>query len=121
MARGFGGTVAVPAWATFMKDATAGAKPDWYDMPADLEKVAICPLSGARATDDCRHSGMLAGIPVATGGIVDANGLSVVEALPAPPPPAKVYEDIFPIGVVPSELCPLHSPVGLPVGATTTS
>ncbi len=121
MARGFGGIVAVPAWATFMKDATAGAKPDWYDMPADLEKVAICPLSGARATDDCRHSGMVAGIPVATGGIVDANGLSFVEALPAPPPPAKVYEDIFPIGVVPPELCPLHSPAGLPVGATTTS
>ena len=49
MREGFGGTVAVPAWARFMTAATKGAKPDWYRMPADVEKVRICRLSGMRA------------------------------------------------------------------------
>ena len=45
MSRGFASTVAVPAWARFMKAATMGARPDWYagagrrgesgDLPAD--------------------------------------------------------------------------------------
>ena len=38
-----------------MKAATAGHDPDWYQMPSDLEKVAICRLSGARATPACRE------------------------------------------------------------------
>ncbi len=56
MNRGFAGVVAVPAWARFMKAATTNDKPDWYAVPADVEKVAICRLSGARATDACRHA-----------------------------------------------------------------
>ena len=55
MSRGFASTVAVPAWARFMKAATTGARPDWYQVPADVEKVAICRLTGARATEGCRH------------------------------------------------------------------
>ena len=55
MSRGFASTVAVPAWARFMKAATMGARPDWYAVPADVEKVAICRLTGARATEGCRH------------------------------------------------------------------
>ena len=55
MRGGFAGVVAVPAWGRFMKAATAGDAADWYEMPADVEKVAICRLSGARATDACRH------------------------------------------------------------------
>ncbi len=55
MSRGFAGVVAVPAWARFMKAATTGARPDWYDVPADVEKVAICRLTGARANDACRQ------------------------------------------------------------------
>jgi len=112
MAAGFAGTVAVPAWTSFMKEATAGARPDWYAMPADVEKVAICPLSGARATEACRHQFqyMPAEIPVATGGVLDANGLPVVPALPVQSPRAEVYEDIFPVGTVPMDPCPLHNP-----------
>ena len=56
MNRGFAGVVAVPAWARFMKAATTGAKPDWYQVPADVERVAICRLTGARAADGCRHA-----------------------------------------------------------------
>jgi 1A family penicillin-binding protein len=109
MSRGFAGTVAVPAWARFMRDATAGAKPDWYSMPAGLEKVAICPLSGARATEACRQAHFTTDVAVGTSGELGEDGIASVAALPAP----EVYEDIFPIGAVPSETCPLH---GRPAG-----
>jgi 1A family penicillin-binding protein len=46
--------IAVPAWARFMKQATDGDRPGWYDMPSDLEKVTICQVSGMRATSACR-------------------------------------------------------------------
>ena len=42
MRGGFAGVVAAPAWGRFMRVATAHDKPDWYEMPADVEKVAIC-------------------------------------------------------------------------------
>ena len=48
----------------------------------------------------------------------DLNGeVATVPALPLPPPP-QVYEDIFPIGAVPSGECPLH---GQPVGYSAAS
>jgi penicillin-binding protein 1A len=121
MARGFGGTVAVPAWAAFMKAATAGAKPDWYSMPADLEKVAICPLSGARATPACREEYLSAGTAVGTTGELDESGLPIIAPVTEPRPRNQVYEDIFPIGAVPPELCPLHNPVGGGVGVAMTN
>jgi penicillin-binding protein 1A len=108
MNRGFAGTVAVPAWASFMRAATQGAKAEWYPMPADVEKVAICPISGARASDACRHALTMPAIyegPV----MMDA---TYPPAQPvAPRPVASVYEDLFPIGAVPSEECPTHSGV----------
>jgi penicillin-binding protein 1A len=87
MKAGFGGTVAVPAWARFMRAATKGAKPDWYRMPADLEKVTICRISGARAGEGCRDE-----------------LLTLVSGEP------NVYEDLFPVGAIPPETCPIHSP-----------
>jgi penicillin-binding protein 1A len=56
MRGGFAGIVAVPAWGRFMRAATAHDTPDWYAMPDDVEKVAICRMSGARATEACRHA-----------------------------------------------------------------
>ena len=112
-ARGFGGTIAVPAWAAFMKAATAGHQPDWYGMPSDLEKVAICALSGGRATPACREEHLLEETPVATTGQFDESGLPIVAALAPPRPRNHVYEDIFPIGTVPPERCAIHSaPIG---------
>ena len=106
MQRGFAGVVAVPAWARFMKAATTGAKPDWYAVPQDVEKVAICRRSGARANENCRHA-LPAPLPIAE---TDANGLSWPLATPKKPPTFEesVYEDYFPIGLVPPELCPIH-------------
>lgn len=104
MARGFGGTVAVPAWAAFMKAATRGDKADWFRMPSDVEKVAMCRLSGARARASCRYHYVPAATapsPVAMVAYVDA----VTGMQPSEPP---VYEDLFAVGTVSSRLCPLQ-------------
>jgi len=104
MTRGFAGTVAVPAWARFMKAATAGAKPDWYKVPADVEKVAICRISGARAGEGCRHA-VVGEVPAESPTL----WLAPVAPLPTKPPQPPVYEDLFPVGLVPPEVCPLHN------------
>jgi penicillin-binding protein 1A len=127
MRGGFGGVVAVPAWARFMRAATAGDKPDWYAMPGEVEKVAICRLSGARATEACRHQADVYSVTnedgsprlVPVDAMADSNDITPVRALaPAQPP---VYEDLFPIGAVPSELCPLHGPAANTYGIASAS
>ena len=92
MSEGFAGTVAVPAWASFMRVATKGARAEWFSTPPGLERIAICRLSGGRATEACRHPEL---VPAAY----------QVEASSEPP----VFEDLFPIGTGPTEMCPLHS------------
>ena len=116
MRGGFGGVVAVPAWGRFMRAATTGDKPDWYAMPADIEKVVICRLSGARATDACRHQADVYSVATEGGSpqlvpvdaMFDQDRVQPIRTLP--PGQSPVYEDLFAIGAVPSELCPLHNP-----------
>ena len=122
MRGGFAGVVAVPAWGRFMKAATSGDKPDWYEMPGDVEKVAICRLSGARATEACRHQADVYTVANGSGSpqLVPVDAMSdqddVQRARALPPGQSPVYEDLFPIGAVPSDLCPLHNPsAGAPV------
>jgi membrane peptidoglycan carboxypeptidase len=113
MSRGFASVVAVPAWAQFMKQATAGDRPVWYAPPADVEKVAICRLSGKLATEACRHdwrgpdflSSGLADVPGEPTGTFGTATASIESEDPAEP---MVFEDYFPIGAAPTELCPLH-------------
>jgi membrane peptidoglycan carboxypeptidase len=121
MNRGFAAIVAVPAWADFMKQATANDAPDWFQPPADVEKVTICRLSGQRATEACRHGWMspdyvqaglteLPGVPA--DGIVGTSGRT-----PAAPSTAAsrstVYDDYFPIGSAPTGECPIHGAAGM--------
>ncbi len=80
MNRGFAGTVAVPAWARFMKNATAGSAPDWFDMPSDVERIAVCRTSSMRASGECRTH-------------VTEDGR------------ANVYEDYYLMGTGPYESC----------------
>lgn len=80
MNRGFAGTVAVPAWARFMKKATEGSKPDWFDMPSDVERIAVCRKSGMRAATACSTA-------------VSEDGR------------ANVYEDYYLMGTGPYEAC----------------
>ena len=102
--------VAVPAWARFMKAATNGAAPDWYDVPADVEKVAICRLSGARASDACRHASE-AGVPLQSASSDERGAgwglVPVAHPISAQDEP-NVYEDYFPLGLLPADTCPLH-------------
>jgi 1A family penicillin-binding protein len=113
MRRGFSSVVAVPAWGRFMKAATAGDKPDWYRMPHDVEKVAICRLSGARAVEACRHHVdyppvrmSLAPLALSTDyRATTAMTMAVEPEVPAGPP---VYEDLFQDGALPPETCQLH-------------
>jgi penicillin-binding protein 1A len=135
MRDGFGGTVAVPAWARFMRAATKGTKPEWYRMPRDVEKVAICRISGERAGEGCRHATLMPAqyVPASEWtGTGTGEGSASQQPLAAaagqasraidttyppallPPvgalPPAEptVYEDLFPVGSIPSETCRLH-------------
>jgi membrane peptidoglycan carboxypeptidase len=124
MREGFAGVVAVPAWGRFMRAATAGDKPDWYEVPPDVEKVAICRVSGARATDACRHAAEIYAVGdgaqfVPSGALMDDAEVPPVRALP--PGASPVYEDLFPIGAVPSEPCPIHNRPADPYGVSTAS
>ena len=74
MNRGFASVVAVPAWAEFMKQATAKDRPDWFQPPADVEKITVCRLSGQRATEACRHGWMAPGFVQA--GLTELPGYS---------------------------------------------
>lgn len=119
MREGLAGVVAVPAWAQFMRVATAGARPDWYAMPPDVERVAVCRLSGARATDACRRH--VAEDTQSDPGAYTFQNASLVEGeqpLPRVRRAARyestVYEDLFPIGAVPISDCWVHSPYASP-------
>jgi 1A family penicillin-binding protein len=123
MTRGFASVVAVPAWAEFMKQATAADRADWFTPPADIEKVTICRVSGQRATEACQHDWMGPGFVPA--------GLTELPGTPAPPKPARsnVYDDYFPYGSAPTTSCERHgvpgilglgSDVGAPVAVGTT-
>lgn len=80
MNRGFAAVVAVPAWAEFMKQATAHDPADGFPPPSDVEKVTVCRLSGLRATQWCRDE-----------------------------PGGGVYDEYFLIGHAPVESCAIHA------------
>ena len=50
---GYGGDLAVPVWADFMKAATKGDKPVWLKPPPDVVSVQICRMSGRRPASNC--------------------------------------------------------------------
>ncbi len=53
MTKGFAATVAVPAWARFMSEATAGDAPEWFKPPRDVERVKVCSESRLKASEYC--------------------------------------------------------------------
>ena len=119
MRGGFGGVVAVPAWAQFMRQATKGAKADWYAAPADVERVAICRLTGVRATEACRHQDVAAAASVPT--LVDAVYPAAQPETPAEPAEPPVYEDLFQVGSIPPDTCPIHGVAASPVASAEPS
>jgi penicillin-binding protein 1A len=52
----FAATVAVPLWTRFMLAATKGDAPQWLAPPEGVTAVAICPVSGKLATENCEKA-----------------------------------------------------------------
>ena len=120
MHRGFAAVVAVPAWADFMKSATAHDRPDWFQPPPDVEKVTICRVSGMLATDACRRG--WTGADYVQAGLTEMPGVPVGtsgRAAAAKPSAPNVYDDYFPIGSAPSEPCSIHGTSEMPGVART--
>lgn len=90
IANGYGGELAVPIWSGFMKVATKGDKPDWFERPANVVGVNVCRVSGKLPNAGCAN--------VATS---DENGNLVVKSM--------IYTDYFVKGTQPTTLCPVHA------------
>jgi len=108
---GYAGELAVPIWGAFMKRATRGDKPDWFDRPANVVGLNVCRMSGKLPTGGCDHVA-----------VVNRDGLVENRSM--------VYTEYFVRGTQPAEICQLHSPsftdrlagifgkaVGVPVSA----
>jgi penicillin-binding protein 1A len=95
---GYAADLAVPIWGAFMKTATKGDKPDWFDRPSDVVAVTVCRLSGKLPNAGC-------------GSVVTASDDGTVESR------SMIYTDYFVKGQQPTTLCPLHP---FPNGYATT-
>jgi penicillin-binding protein 1A len=91
---GFAADVAVPIWATFMKNATKGGKPEWLPRPAGIVTANVCRLSGKLATEGCQHAD-----------VVDEDGRLERRSM--------VYTEYFARGTEPTSYCDLHPTHGI--------
>jgi penicillin-binding protein 1A len=90
IANGYGGEVAVPIWAAFMKTATRGDKADWFDRPPNVVGTNVCRVSGRLANAGCG-----AVFSVSSDGSIQTR--------------SQVYTDYFVKGTEPRSLCPIHT------------
>jgi penicillin-binding protein 1A len=86
---GFAAEVAVPVWASFMKAATKGNKPEWFPSPGGIVTATVCRMSGLLAAEGCDH--------VTT---VDDSGNVELKSM--------VYTEYFARGTQPTMYCDLH-------------
>ena len=86
---GYAGDVAVPIWASYMKVATRGARPEWVERPSNVIGVNVCRLSGHLPNSGCGdvHVAM-------TDGQIE--------------PRSMIYTEYFVRGTQPTTVCPLH-------------
>ena len=90
IANGYGGELAVPVWANFMKVATKGHKNEWIERPPDVIGVNVCRISGMLPNRGCESVEV-----ISREGDVDSRSM--------------VYTDFFVRGSQPKDVCPLHS------------
>ncbi len=93
--------IAVPAWASFMRVATRGDAPVWYEMPSDVEKVEICGASGHRAGESCRRSPGYSRVLLMDGTYENR------------PVQGGITTELFTLGNAPYGECPVHSGLNL--------
>jgi penicillin-binding protein 1A len=86
---GYAGDLAVPIWTAFMKTATKGDKPDWFDRPSNVVGVNVCRMSGLLPNDGCDHVQ-----------VVNKDGNIETRSM--------IYTDYFVKGTQPTTVCPLH-------------
>ena len=91
---GFAADVAVPIWATFMKEATKGAKASWIATPRGLSTASVCRMSGQLANPECEHVD-----------VVNRDGQLERRSM--------VYTEYFLAGTEPHDYCELHHSRGL--------
>src|SRR3954470_5252331 len=89
IANGYAGELAVPLWASFMKVATKGDKPDWFDRPSNIVGANVCRVSGKLPNGGCDHVE-----------VVNRDGGVEIRSM--------IYTEYFVKGTQPTELCPLH-------------
>ena len=87
---GFAGDIAVPMWASFMKTATRGDKPQPFKAPSGVVTASVCRLSGKLANDGCEDVE-----------VVDEKGGHARRSM--------VYTEYFARDTVPNDVCDLHS------------
>ncbi|HEY7501482.1 MAG TPA: PBP1A family penicillin-binding protein [Vicinamibacterales bacterium] len=86
---GYAGELAVPIWADFMKRATRGHKPDWFDRPANVIGVNVCRMSGKLPSRGCDN--VL---------VINREGMTEHRSM--------IYTEYFVRGTQPDTECPLH-------------
>ena len=94
ISNGYGGELAVPIWATFMKRATRGDKPDWLDKPDNIVAVNVCRMSGKLPNGGCDSVQ-----------VVSKEGLLEKRSM--------IYTEYFVRGSQPTTVCPLHESTSL--------
>jgi len=90
IANGYGGELAVPIWANFMKVATRGHKNAWLERPPDVIGVNVCRISGKLPNRGCESVEV-----ISRDGAVESRSM--------------VYTDFFVRGTQPTHVCPIHS------------
>jgi penicillin-binding protein 1A len=91
---GFAADVAVPLWASFMKVATRGARPEWLTPPQAIVTTDVCRMSGKLAVDGCEHAD-----------VIDDHGKLTRRSM--------VYTEYFARGTQPTTTCDIHSSHGI--------
>ena len=91
---GYGGDLAVPVWADFMKAATAKDKAVWLKPPEDVVAVEICRMSGRRPAEGCSQ-------------------VDVVSKTGETKSKSMILTEYFAKGTQPFDECPLHNGPGL--------
>jgi 1A family penicillin-binding protein len=89
ISNGYAGELAVPLWASFMREATKGDKPDWLERPANVVGVNVCRVSGLLPAGGCNSVDV-----ISRDGNVETKSM--------------VYTEYFLKGTTPTEICPLH-------------
>jgi 1A family penicillin-binding protein len=89
IANGYAGELAVPMWASFMKTALRGAKPEWLERPANVVGLNVCRVSGKLPNENCGD------VPVVLeDGQVERRSM--------------IYTEFFVRGTQPTTICPIH-------------